>query len=158
MGICGLSVRDIRDIALWLFSCCRSSGSCASTFCPFSLGIQLMAGRGQLWGRNPLPPEGSRMVTRHGVFPASQCLSGKLIILSPLEKRCRRSVLGSTGSPRTDNDISKINSLPVRPESRPGEIEGRQRIRTQSLRGKSHRRSGKRISSQLPGPGGSLKD
>ena len=40
----------------------------------------------------------------------------------PLERLCRKSVHGSTGSPRTDSASLKINYLAVRPEP----VEGRQ--------------------------------
>ena len=38
------------------------------------------------------------------------------------QRLCRKSVHGSTGSPRTDGDLLKINYLAVRPEP----VEGRQ--------------------------------
>jgi len=44
---------------------------------------------------------------------------------SPVKRLCRNSVHGSRASPRTDYDMLKINHLAVRPESRPGGIEGR---------------------------------
>ena len=36
--------------------------------------------------------------------------------LAPIKRLCRKSVYGSTGSPRTDHGTLKINYLTVRPE------------------------------------------
>ena len=55
-----------------------------------------------------------------------------------LTRLCRKSVHGSTGSPRTDHDIIQVNHRAARPERGPigSDVEGpEQRITVQALHG-----------------------
>ena len=62
----------------------------------------------------PLPMgEGQDGSGRPGSFPST--------LIHPLRRLCRKSVHGSTGSPRTEHGALEINCLAVRPEL----VEGR---------------------------------
>jgi hypothetical protein len=71
-------------------------------------------------------------VTRTTIGSDFVFMNERIQLLSlPLERLCRNSVHGSTGSPRTEHVPLEINYLAVRPEP----VEGERRITTHSLRG-----------------------